>query len=88
MLSPYFTDIYSVRRKVLTIGDYTLFHLLQCLLKGIICADMLSLNFQKIFLLVFYSVVCLCIGCSYNPITGQKELMLFPETDVSIPAEK
>jgi predicted Zn-dependent protease len=41
---------------------------------------MFNLNFQKLFLLVFYSAVCLCIGCSYNPITGQKELMLFPET--------
>ena len=29
MLSPYLTDIYSLRRKVLTTGDYTLFHLLQ-----------------------------------------------------------
>jgi predicted Zn-dependent protease len=41
---------------------------------------MLSPSTQKIFLLLFYAAACLCIGCTYNPITGQKELMLFPET--------
>ncbi|MBN1807008.1 MAG: M48 family metalloprotease [Sedimentisphaerales bacterium] len=41
---------------------------------------MLSPNFQKLFLLIFYITFCFCIGCAYNPITGQKELMLFPET--------
>jgi predicted Zn-dependent protease len=40
---------------------------------------MLSLNSQKLLLPIMCITVCLCTGCAYNPITGQEELMLFPE---------
>ena len=47
--------------------------------KCIISSKMLSLNSQKVLLLISYIIVCLCTGCAFNPITGQQELMLFPE---------
>ncbi|MHC4171345.1 MAG: M48 family metalloprotease [Planctomycetota bacterium] len=34
---------------------------------------------KKLMLLILVLVGCLCIGCSVNPITGQEELMFFPE---------
>ena len=40
---------------------------------------MLSPNSRKLLLLILCFAFCLCIGCAYNPITGQEELMLFPE---------
>jgi predicted Zn-dependent protease len=40
---------------------------------------MLSPDSQKLLLLIMCITVCLCTGCAYNPITGQQELMLFPE---------
>ncbi len=40
---------------------------------------MLSPNPQKLLLLILYIIVCLCTGCTFNPITGQQEFMLFPE---------
>jgi predicted Zn-dependent protease len=40
---------------------------------------MLSLNPQKLLLLILCFAFCIGPGCAYNPITGQEELMLFPE---------
>jgi predicted Zn-dependent protease len=40
---------------------------------------MLKPNPQKILLHLLTLTVLLCTGCAYNPITGQQELMLFPE---------
>jgi predicted Zn-dependent protease len=39
---------------------------------------MISPNSQKL-LLIFCFAFCLCTRCAFNPITGQQELMLFPE---------
>jgi Zn-dependent protease with chaperone function len=40
---------------------------------------MKSSGHQKLLLLISYIVVYLSTGCAFNPITGQQELMLFPE---------
>jgi predicted Zn-dependent protease len=32
-------------------------------------------------LLIAGFILCLCTGCAFNPITGEEELMLFPEKD-------
>jgi predicted Zn-dependent protease len=40
---------------------------------------MLNSGPQKLLLLILSFAICLCTGCAYNPITGQQELMLFPE---------
>ena len=47
--------------------------------KYIILGNMLSSNFQKVLRLILYFAICLFTGCAFNPITGQQELMLFPE---------
>ena len=47
--------------------------------KCIILGKMISSIPQKILLLISYFTVCLFTGCAFNPITGQQELMLFPE---------
>ena len=40
---------------------------------------------EKLGLLILGLVLCLCPGCAVNPITGQEELMFFPEQqDVKI----
>ena len=40
---------------------------------------------KNLVLLILGLIFCLCIGCAINPVTGEEELMLFPEQqDIAI----